>query len=297
MERHRLGLLAKPGSPDMRYLGLVVIGWTSTACGSQTPTPGPLSVMSPPAVGDLLAPLLIRFGDNHGHPVNLATDEAERLHRQANGGAPADLFVEEEPPWLDLLTHDGHVAPDRICTIFVDPMVFVTRTNPVRPVYRPEDISPNMVLAVSRTLIQQNPPDDLDLLGRLGLGNHPNRLMLAGGDAVIEAVLDRSADVGLVWRTNALASTTSLSTSTALVNLEPGPPHPLATRAVRIGALGQPSFEAQSLQHWLCTAEEVSNHLHTLGLERPSNPNEAQREEGSPGELPQMSPPANGREN
>jgi hypothetical protein len=297
MERHRLGFLAKPWIANMRFPSLVLIGWMNVGCGKQTPTPATLSVMSPPAVGDLLAPLLIRFGDEHAQVVSLATDEAERLHRQANGGAPADLFVEEEPPWLDLLAHDGHVAPNQICTIFVDPLVFVTRTNPVRPVYRPDDISPNMVLAVSRTLTEENPAGDSEPLGRLGLGHHPNRLMLAGGDAVIEAVLDRSADVGLVWRTRALASTTSLSTSTALVNPEPGPPHPLATRAVRIGALGQPSLDAQSLQQWLCTAGEVSDHLRTLGLERPSNPTEAPGEEGSREDLPDQGTPVNGPRN
>jgi hypothetical protein len=248
------------------------LGFFWAACNTPQPSPNSLSVMSPPAVGDLLAPLLIRFGDEHSIVVSLATDDAERLHRQANGGAPADLFVEEEPPWLDLLAHDGHVAPDQVCTLFVDPLVFVTRTNPVRPVYRPDDISPNMVLAVPRALISGGPTfEGVNPLFQMGLGEHANRLLLANGDAVIEAVLDRSADVGLVWRTRALASTTSLSTSTPLITLEPGSPHPLATRAVRIGALGNPSLEAQTLQRWLCTSEAVSDHLRTLGLERAAN--------------------------
>ena len=238
----------------------------TAGCAPQPTAHDRLTVLCPTGVGDLLAPAIQSWGTRNGIAVHIVEDEAERIARQVNGGAQADLFVSAEPVWLAQLDRDDHLAPGPKPTLFIDPLVIATRTQPARPVHSPADLvhpSPLRVAvaqqgwegnAAQRALAEVKAPD----------GRGPQLILVDHGEAAMRRVLAGDADAALVRQTAALSGEAEVSATKWSSN----PSEAIEVQAAVLRG-GRHAEAAAALCSHLADAPEARARLGSLGLHLP----------------------------
>ena len=236
---------------------------TASACAPQPAAGDRLSVLCPSGYGALLGPIVNAWGAGVGLEVQLAEDSPERIARQVNGGARADLFISAEPGWLAELQRDDHLGDSPPVELFVDPLVIVTRTQPERPVHAPRDP------ATPRPLRTAIPPRGWEgaatrrAMEEAGVWAPlaAQGLAVEDGDAAIELLLAAGAEAAVVRRTAALSADTAVTAT----RWPAGAEVEARVQAAVLRTARRPS-EAEALAAHLSGAPGPRRALDTLGL-------------------------------
>lgn len=109
------------------------------ACGAPAERAPTLHVLAPSALEAVLEPAVRVWEQDHPCQVRFGFDTPDRLMRQANAGAHADVFISADTEWMDALVLDGHIDPSTRVSLAHDPLVFLTTPDQV-PIHDPADL-------------------------------------------------------------------------------------------------------------------------------------------------------------
>lgn len=97
---------------DRRSLLAVLAAAALAACTPKPPTPQtPLTVFAAASLTDALTEIAGDFERETGRPVRLSFAASGAVARQIDAGAPADLVVLADRPWMDRLQASGRIQP------------------------------------------------------------------------------------------------------------------------------------------------------------------------------------------
>jgi molybdate transport system substrate-binding protein len=182
-------------------------------CAPQPAIGDHLAVLCPRGFGALLGPVIDAWGREAGLDVHLAEDSPERIARQVNGGAQADLFISAEPSWVEELQRDDHLSGDAPLELFVDPLVIVTRAQPERPVHAPRDLIAPKPL---RTAVPERGWEGAAVRRAMEAAGvwaplEAHSIRVEDGGAAVELLLASGAEAAVVRRTAALSADTAVT--------------------------------------------------------------------------------------
>lgn len=193
-------------------LGFILL-FFGPSCAPQPALGDHLAVLGPRGFGALLGPVIDAWGREAGLDVHFAEDSPERIARQINGGAQADLFISAEPAWIEELRGDDHLSADAPLELFVDPLVIVTRAQPERPVHAPRDL---MWPKPLRTAVPERGWEGAAARAAMEAAGvwaplEGHRIRVEDGGAAIELLLASGAEAAVVRRTAALSADTAVT--------------------------------------------------------------------------------------
>ena len=112
----------------------VVVALTGCA---QDAADGPdtvVTVLAASSLADVLPPILEEIESRHELDVRLVVAASSALARQAEAGAPVDVFFSADERWLDRLIERGVLAPSSRATPVANRLVLIMPADSARPV-------------------------------------------------------------------------------------------------------------------------------------------------------------------
>jgi molybdate transport system substrate-binding protein len=150
----------------------------------------------------------------HGHPKpTLSFAASSALARQVVAGAPADLFVSADEPWMDTVQQAGRIVPGTRVSFLANRLVLIAPAASARPVAIRRGFPLARLLGGGRLAMAE--PNSVpagkygkEALTRLGIWPSVAQRIAAGDSvrAALALVERGEAPYGIVYRTDALAS-------------------------------------------------------------------------------------------
>jgi molybdate transport system substrate-binding protein len=158
---------------------------------------------------ELVDTLARKFQQETGHRVHVNLGGSNTLAAQIVHGAPADLFFSADPQWVDQVAAAGLVAEQ--VTLLGNSLVLVTPTANPGQVQRAEDLRSagvkRVAIASSDVPAGKYADQALQALGLLApLVDNRQVVRCPDVRAVLSYVERGEAEVGVIYRTDALAS-------------------------------------------------------------------------------------------
>jgi molybdate transport system substrate-binding protein len=148
----------------------------------------------------------------HARPT-LSFAASSALARQITSGAPADLFVSADVPWMDYVEQRKLMAPGTRVALLTNQLVLIAPAGPTRPM--PIRRGFPLVAALGREKLSMADPDSVpaglygrEALTRLGVWNAvaPKVARAENVRAALALVERGEAPYGIVYLTDAMAS-------------------------------------------------------------------------------------------
>ena len=253
------------GAAPTRRLGLALLVALVVAACAPRPETQPVTVFAAASLTDVLGAIARDYQRETGQPIRLSFAGSGSVARQVEAGAPADVVVLADRPWMDRLQESGAVDPASRRDLIGNSLV---------------------VIAASDARIDGDPLDGLRRTGgRLAIGDpdsvpagayarqwlgvrdlwkamQPSLVMAADVRAVLAFVARGEAQLGIVYASDAL------TTVAVRVVLTPAPAEqPLIVYPAALTPSASPAA-ARFLEH--LGSPEAAARFRAYGFETPS---------------------------